>query len=256
VRSASWFPLVDFVLQLLSFLVIALLYSSVGHGGATGYLAILSLTKLPPNEIATTALVLNVLTATVSLLFFIESKQFKLRICAPLLATSIPAAFIGGMVSLHKGYFLLLAIVLLMSALKMFYDSFHKPAEDHETKQINYPQAFGIGAGLGLLSGMAGIGGGVFLSPVLLFLNWTTVKQTSATAAIFIVCNSISGLIGRAATDRLEFGTIMPYLVASFIGAIAGSFLGAKKLQNKILRQALAAVLLVAVCKLLLLYFK
>ncbi|PZM78034.1 MAG: sulfite exporter TauE/SafE family protein [Candidatus Melainabacteria bacterium] len=246
----------DFILQFLSFLVIALLYSSVGHGGATGYLAILSMTKLPSNEIATTALVLNVLTATVSLLFFIESKHFKFKVCAPLLATSIPAAFLGGMISLHKGYFLLLAVVLLVTALKMFYDSFHKPAEDHETKPVNYPQALGIGAALGLLSGMAGIGGGVFLSPVLLFLNWTTVKQTSATAAIFIVCNSISGLVGRAATNRLEFGSIMPYLVASFIGAIAGSFLGSKKLKNNILRRALGAVLIVAVYKLLLLFFK
>lgn len=246
----------DFVLQILSFFIIALLYSSVGHGGATGYLAILSLTKLPANEIATTALVLNVLTATVSLLFFIESKQFKWKVCAPLLAASIPAAFAGGMISIQKGYFLLLAIVLLVTAGKMFYDSFHKPAEEQETKPINYTQALGIGAGLGFLSGMAGIGGGVFLSPVLLFLNWTTVKQTSATSAVFIICNSLSGLIGRAATDRLEFGAIMPYLVASFIGAVAGSFLGSKKLQNNILRRALAAVLLVAVCKLLLLFFR
>lgn len=246
----------DSVIQLLSFLVIALLYSSVGHGGATGYLAILSLTKLPPNQIATTALIMNVLTATVSLLFFIEAKQFKFKVCAPLLATSIPAAFIGGMISLHKGYFLLLAAVLLLTAVKMFWDSFHEPPEDHQTNPINVPQALGIGAGLGLLSGMAGIGGGVFLSPVLLFLNWTTVKQTSATAAIFIVCNSVSGLIGRAASNRLEFGSIMPYVVASFIGAVAGSFLGAKKLKNNILRRALAAVLLVAVCKLLMLFFK
>ncbi|MCC7529357.1 MAG: sulfite exporter TauE/SafE family protein [Candidatus Melainabacteria bacterium] len=248
--------MVDSVIQLLSFLLIALLYSSVGHGGATGYLAILSLTKLPPNEISTTALVLNVLTATVSLLFFIEAKQFKLKVCAPLLATSIPAAFVGGMVSLHKGYFLLLALVLLTTSIKLFYDSFHKPPQDHETKAVNIPQALGIGASLGLLSGMAGIGGGVFLSPVLLFLNWTTVKQTSATAAVFIVCNSISGLIGRAVTNRLEFGSIVPYLVAAFIGAVAGSFLGAKKLQNNLLRRALAAVLLVAVGKLMMLFFK
>jgi len=248
--------LADSVIQLLSFLIIALLYSSVGHGGATGYLAILSLTKLPPNEISTTALVLNVLTATVSLLFFIEAKQFKLKVCSPLLATSIPAAFLGGMVSLHKGYYLLLAIVLSLTSAKLFYDSFHKPPQDHETKAVNIPQALGIGAGLGLLSGMAGIGGGVFLSPVLLFLNWATVKQTSATAAIFIVCNSIAGLVGRAVTGRLEFGSIMPFLVAAFIGAVAGSFLGAKKLQNNILRRALAAVLLVAVCKLVMLFSK
>lgn len=246
----------DFVVQLLSFLIIALLYSSVGHGGATGYLAILSLTKLPPNEISTTALILNVLTATVSLLFFIEAKHFKVKVSAPLLAASIPAAFAGGMISLDKWYFMLLAVILSVTAVKMFYDSYHKPPEDHETKPIHIPQALGIGAGLGLLSGMAGIGGGVFLSPVLLFLNWTTVKQTSATAALFIVCNSLSGLVGRAVTGRLEFGSIAPFVVASFIGAVAGSFLGAKKLKNNILRRALAAVLLVAVCKLVMLFFK
>ena len=134
--------MVDFVLQLLSFLVIALLYSSVGHGGATGYLAILSLTKLPPNEIATTALVLNVLTATVSLLFFIESKQFKLRICAPLLATSIPAAFIGGMVLLPKRYFFILGNVLFLLALIMLYESFYKPPEENGTKHVNQPPRF------------------------------------------------------------------------------------------------------------------
>ena len=247
---------VDSIVQFFSFLVIAFLYSSVGHGGATGYLAILSLTKLPPNEISTTALVLNVLTASVSLVFLIEAQQLRWKICMPLLAASIPAAFVGGMISLHKGYFLLLAAVLLLTAGKLFYDSFHKSPEDSETNPVNIPQALGIGAALGMLSGMAGIGGGVFLSPVLLFLNWATVKQTSATAAIFIVCNSIAGLIGRAVTNRLEFGSIIPYLVAASIGAIAGSFLGAKKLKNNILRRALALVLLVAVSKLLMLFFK
>jgi uncharacterized membrane protein YfcA len=160
------------------------------------------------------------------------------------------------MISLHKSYFLLLAAVLIVTAGKLLYDSFHKPPQDHETKPVNIPQALGIGAGLGFLSGMAGIGGGVFLSPVLLFLNWATVKQTSATAAIFIVCNSLSGLIGRAITNRLEFGSIAPFLVAALIGAIAGSFLGAKKLQNNFLRRLLAAVLLVAVSKLVMLFFK
>ncbi|MCC6980110.1 MAG: sulfite exporter TauE/SafE family protein, partial [Candidatus Melainabacteria bacterium] len=170
--------------QYLAFLVIAFLYSSVGHGGATGYLAILSFTNLPPNEISTTALVLNVLTASISLGFLIEAKQLKPKICAPLLIASIPSALAGGMISLHKSYFLLLAAVLIVTAGKLLYDSFHKPPQDHETKPVNIPQALGIGAGLGFLSGMAGIGGGVFLSPVLLFLNWATVKQTSATAAI------------------------------------------------------------------------
>ncbi len=233
-----------------------MLYSSVGHGGATGYLAILSLTKLPPNEISTTALILNVLTATISLIFLIEAKQFKLKVCVPLLATSMPAAFLGGMVALNKGYYLLLAFVLLLTSVKLFYDSFHRAPEDHETKPVNIMQALGIGAGLGLLSGMAGIGGGVFLSPVILFLNWTTVKQTSATAALFIVCNSISGLLGRFVTARMEFGSIAPFLVAALIGAVVGSFLGARKLKNNILRRALAAVLLVAVCKLVMLFYK
>jgi len=242
--------------QFLGFLVIAFLYSSVGHGGATGYLAILSFTNLPPNEISTTALVLNVLTASISLGFLIEAKQLKLRICLPLLLASIPAALIGGMISLNKGYFLLLAAVLLLTAGKLLYDSFHKAQEDHETRPVKIPQAMGIGAGLGLLSGMAGIGGGVFLSPILLFLNWSTVKQTSATAAIFIVCNSLAGLVGRAITHRLAFGSIAPYLVVAFIGAIAGSFLGAKKFQNNFLRRLLAVVLLVAVTKLVMLFFK
>lgn len=244
------------LLQYSSFLVIAFLYSSVGHGGATGYLAILSLTGLPPNEISTTALVLNVLTASISLAFLIDAKYLKFKICAPLLITSIPAAFLGGMVPLQKGYFLLLAFVLLLTALKLFYDSIKGTAEDPDCKPVNIPQALSIGAILGLLSGMAGIGGGVFLSPVLLFLKWSTVKQTSAAAAVFIVCNSISGLVGRAISGRLEFGSIVPYLVAAFIGAIAGSFLGARKFQNKLLKQLLAAVLLVAVGKLLLLYSK
>lgn len=244
------------IIQFFSFLIIAFLYSSVGHGGATGYLAILSLTKLPPNEITTTALTLNVLTASVSLAFLIEAKQLRKDVCIPLLAASIPAAFIGATVSLDKGYFLLLAGVLLLTSTKLLYDSFTKPPEDSATIPVNVPKAIGIGGALGLLSGMAGIGGGVFLSPVLLFLNWTTVKQTSATAAIFIVCNSVSGLVGKAVSGKLEFGSIVPYLVAAAIGAIAGSFLGAKKLKNNLLRRTLAIVLLVAVGKLLMLFFK
>lgn len=245
---------VETIWQSLSFLVIAFLYAAVGHGGATGYLAVLSLTDRPPNEISTTALVLNVMTASLSLCFFARAKQLNFKLCLPLLIASVPAAFAGGMIPLDRGYFLLLAIVLFLTALKLFYDTIRKPTDDSEIKEVKIPAALSIGAVLGLLSGMAGIGGGVFLSPVLLFLRWSTVKQTSAAAALFIVGNSMAGLIVRAVTGRLMFGSLVPFLIAAFIGGTLGAFLGSQKFSNPNLKRALALVLLVAVGKIIMEY--
>lgn len=245
---------VETIWQSIAFLVIAFLYAAVGHGGATGYLAVLTMTDRPPNEISTTALVLNVMTASLSLGFYARAKQLNFKLCLPLLIASVPAAFAGGMIALDKGYFLLLAVVLFFTALKLFYDTIKPKEIDAELKELKIPAALAIGAALGLLSGMAGIGGGVFLSPVLLFLRWSTVKQTSAAAALFIVGNSIAGLIGRAVTGRLMFGSLLPFLIAAFIGGMAGAFLGSHKFSNPLLKRALAAVLLVAVGKLVIEY--
>lgn len=236
----------------LAFLTISFLYSSVGHGGATGYLAVLSFTNRPAAEISTTALILNVITASISFSFYYRAGHFRWRLALPFIAASIPAALLGAMVPLREQtYGLILAFVLLATAGKLFADSFGKSDTTAGLKDLRPAVALVIGAFLGLVSGMVGIGGGVFLSPVLMFMRWADAKQTSAVAAIFIIANSVSGLIGRAAANKLTIGPLAPLLVSSLVGAILGSYMGARKFSANWIRRALSVVLLVAVAKLL-----
>ncbi len=240
--------------------LIAMLYSAVGHGGASGYLAILSFFAFSPDEMASTALTLNILVAGLAFITFHQARYFSWRLTWPFIVTSIPAAFAGGRLAVpHETYYLVLAVVLLFAAFRL---GWRLPeGEAGEIRDVPPDQqvapiaALSAGGGIGLLSGMVGVGGGIFLSPLMLLMRWADVRHTAATAALFIVVNALAGLAGRYSRDALIIGDLLPLLVAGFLGGVVGSWLGARSMTGQRLRQVLVLVLLVAAVKLVLLSF-
>jgi len=236
-------------LCLLVFLVAAL-YSSVGHGGASGYLATLSFFGIAPAQMATTALVLNTLTATTSFTAYVRAGYLSLALTWPFLVASVPAAFVGGLAHLKdRTYFLLLAVILTGAAIRLAM-SLPASGDGQRTNPPPRTPALASGAGIGLLSGMVGVGGGIFLSPIMVLMKWADAKQTAATSAIFIVVNSIAGLAGRAVGGALQFGLLAPLLLAAFLGGLVGSHTGANKFTGLTVRRLLAVVLVIAAFKL------
>ena len=230
---------------------IALVYSLVGHGGASGYLALLAMTTLLPRDVAITALLINLVVAGTSFVLYQLAHHFSWKLAWPFLAGSVPLAFVGSRLHLTDPvYYWLVGGVLLLSGLRLFWIA--PGAAVTETPPIpGVSVRLGTGAGIGLLSGMVGVGGGIFLSPVLLLARWATAKQTSAVSAIFIVANSLAGLAGRLQ----QGGTIHPQTAvlvgAGFAGALAGSYIGAFAIGQRALQRALAAVLVFAAAKLI-----
>jgi uncharacterized membrane protein YfcA len=228
---------------------VALLYASVGFGGATGYLAVMSQFGIEPSVMASTALVLNVFVAGIAFLNYGRAGHLVKQLLFPFLVTSIPAAFIGGYFKLSNAiYYILLYTVLTYVMLSMLFARKQTADEAAHLRAFPLWLALVCGAGIGLLSGMVGIGGGVFLSPLIILARWGTSKQAAATASGFIVLNSISGLIGRALGGNFvlgEFGAAL--LPLGIIGALAGSYLGAHKFSGLWTRRILGVVLLIAI---------
>ncbi|KAF0110336.1 MAG: hypothetical protein FD147_1721 [Chloroflexi bacterium] len=234
-------------LLVLAVSAIAFLYSSVGFGGATGYLAAMSFFGLSPQVMTSTALVLNIMVASISFSSYFRAGHLNKHLLWPFLVTSIPAAFLGGYLKLtDQVYYILLYAILTFVAIRLLFFS-----KDLETKTLRLPPlwiALFTGLCIGLLSGMVGIGGGIFLSPVIIFAGWGTSKQASAVAAAFIVLNSISGLVGRVSGGNFVFGEFgLVLLPVGLIGALAGSYLGARKFSSLSLRRALGIVMSIAV---------
>lgn len=235
---------------------VAALYSSVGHGGASGYLAVLSLFAWGgPKEMATTALVLNILVAGIACRNYMKAGHMSTSLTWPFIVLSVPAAFLGGMLPVSRHlYFLLLAGVLLFTAVRLIVPTSFK-SRKHNFRTPSLTTTIPAGAGIGLLSGIVGIGGGIFLSPLALLMRWANAKRISATAACFIVVNSIAGLVGRMVSGRLSFGPFLPMVVAAMIGGIIGSYCGANRFTSCGLKRILALVLLVAAVKLIMTAF-
>lgn len=226
---------------------IAFLYSSVGFGGATGYLAAMSLFGISPQVMASTALVLNILVASISFSSYFRAGHLSIRLLWPFLVASIPAALLGGYLKLtDQIYFILLYVVLTFVAIRLLFFS-----KRLEARTLRLPPLWVVplvGLGIGLLSGIVGIGGGIFLSPVIIFAGWGTPKQSSAVAAAFIVLNSISGLVGRLTGGNFVFGEMGMMLIPfGLLGALTGSYMGAKKFSGLALRRALGIVMTFAV---------
>ena len=232
----------------LGILVIAFLYSSVGHAGASGYIAVMSLFALAPAVIKPTALVLNILVASIGTWQFYRAGHFSWRLFWPFAVLAIPMAFVGGYVNLPTHAFkVLVGIVLLFSALRFLW----RPSEDVVAREPSRPAAISIGAGMGLLAGLTGTGGGIFLTPLLLFMRWARTKNAAAVSALFILVNSVAGLLGNlSSTKRFPTFAIM-LAVAAVVGGTAGSYFGSSRFPHTTIKRLLAVVLLIAGTKLI-----
>lgn len=238
---------------LAGFLMVALLYASVGHGGASGYLALMSFFCITPELMSASALILNLLVSGLAFFQFHKKGYFSWNLTWPFLATSIPAAFLGGLIKINpKTYTILLMIVLVYVSARLMMTTIMQNKGTIVFKQPSMVMAIGVGAVIGLISGIVGVGGGIFLSPMLILLHWADTKSTSATSACFIWCNSLAGLAGRlflkplALENTLQF---MPIVCVAFIGGWWGAYLGANQFTSKALRVVLALVLMLAVGK-------
>lgn len=228
---------------------VAFLYASVGHGGASGYLALMAIFSIAPDVMKPTALLLNLFVSLTSFIQFYRGGYFRMKLFLPFALASVPFAFIGGLISIDASvYKQILGWLLLLPVIRFFFFS------DIQVKeQKNHPllAAITIGAVIGFLSGLIGIGGGIILSPVLLLLRWADMKQTAAISALFIFVNSLSGLAGQL-TKGIHFTTDMYlYVLIAFTGGLAGAYFGSVKMKQGVLKYMLATVLLIAAVKLL-----
>ena len=242
--------------------IAALLYSSVGHAGASGYLAAMGLFGLPPKLMRPSALVLNVFVASIGTYRFWRAGYFSWRLFLPFAITSVPMAFAGGRWKLSDPvYQRLLGAVLVFAAaqlvLRSVVSAWARKEQGQFLRPPPIPVALLIGGGLGLLAGMTGVGGGIFLSPLIMLMRWADAKRTAAVSAAFILVNSISGLAGQYRSGAIEslaphWLELTVWLAAAVAGGLVGSWLGARRLDNRAIRVLLAVVLTIAGVKMLL----
>lgn len=244
---SSTLPMFALVLALI--FIVAALYASVGHGGGSGYLAVLSLLGMPAAKMAGTALVLNLFVAGISLLMFIRSRHFSGRLILPFLIGSVPAAVLGGWMPISaRLYGLLLGGCLMIAAWRLAVNVSGSLERKRSTPSVSL--RVGSGAAIGWISGAVGVGGGIFLSPMLLLLGWAPPHSVAAASACFVVVNSAAGLTGRALGGTLEGWPQWPLVVVALLGGIIGSRMGARCLSGRMLNWLLAVVLVVAAVKL------
>src|SRR5438067_10699 len=232
----------------LAIAVIAFLYSSVGHAGASGYIAIMTLFGLTATVIRPTALVLNILVATIGSFQFWRAGHFSWKLFWPFALLSVPAAYLGGYIQPSASILrILIGLVLLFSAARLIF----RRGDPAETVAPSKPTAVGVGAGLGFLSGLTGTGGGIFLTPLLLFCRWAHIRQAAAVSAVFILVNSIGGLVGYFTAVR-SLPVLGLYLaIPAIIGGTIGSHLGSRRFPVRAISILLAIVLAVAGTKLI-----
>ena len=236
------------VLLALLFLLAAVLYSSVGHAGASAYLAAMALVGLTPEVMRPTALVLNLLVATIVVVRFARAGHLPWRQLLPLVAASVPAAFVGGVIQLPgELYRPLVALVLLVGAWRLATARFGR-----EPMRTHVPPAGGLatGAAIGLLAGLTGTGGGIFLTPLLVIAGWAPTRAAAGLSGAFILANSASGLAGVMVGGLVLPVELPVWVLAVGAGGLIGSWLGAARFSVLGLRRALAVVLVVAAAKL------
>lgn len=224
---------------------VAFVYASVGHGGASGYLAVLSLASIPIGAARPGALALNVLVSGTALAQFSAAGHFSWRLFLPFAAASVPAAFAGGSLRASEGLYAgVLAFALVAAAGRLLLPlAARAPGE---TRPPPLPPALAAGAAIGFASGLVGVGGGIFLSPLLLLAGWADAKRTAAVSAAFIFVNSAAGLAGHAAAGGALPFAAWPLVLAPFAAGLAGARLGARQIPNPWLCRLLALVLLAA----------
>ena len=228
-------------------LLVAFLYSSVGHAGASGYIAVMTLSGLAPGVIRPTALALNILVASITAWQFRRAGHFSWRLFWPFALLAVPLAFLGGYVSLPtRAFQVLVGIVLLLSAVRFL----ARPGSDEVRGDPPRAAALVVGGGIGLLSGLTGTGGGIFLTPLVLFMKWAPAKTASAVSALFILVNSTAGLLGNLSATRGFPDLAIVLLVAAGAGGAAGSWMGSSRLPPVAIKRLLAVVLVIAGLKL------
>lgn len=236
-------------LFLVSLFVVAFLYSSVGHGGGTGYLALLALFGVAPVFMKPSALMLNVFVSAIAFFLYYKAGYFRWKLIFPFLITSIPFAYLGALITVDVStYKIILGIFLLLAVARML---FVPKAVTETSAKISPAPALLIGAVLGIFSGMIGIGGGIILSPLLILFHWATVKESAGASALFIFMNSLAGLSGIATGGFTPEPRIVGWVLVGIAGGLAGSYLGSFRIKSKNLQFMLAGVLLVASIKLL-----
>jgi uncharacterized protein len=237
-------------LVLLFFAVglIAFLYSTVGHAGASGYIAVMTLWGIAPTTIRPTALVLNILVASIGAFQFWRAGYFSWRLFWPFALLSIPGAYFGGYLQPSASVLrILIGVVLLFSAARLVL----RRSDPPETFAPSRPTSISVGAGLGFLSGLTGTGGGIFLTPLLLFCRWAHIRQAAAVSALFIWVNSVAGLVGYFTRVHSVPSLGFTLALAAIIGGIVGSHLGSRRFAVRVISLFLATVLLVAGTKLI-----
>jgi uncharacterized protein len=233
----------------IALLVVAFLYASVGHGGASGYLAIMILFSFSITAIKINALVLNCIVSFISFLFFYKAKKLNFKLFISLAIPSIPASFLGSYLEINQ------SIVKIVLGAVLFFSVLYLNNFITQNKIINQPvtPVLTIISGfiIGFISGMIGIGGGILLTPLLLILGWATIGQTASITALFIFVNSLAGIAGylvKGNSIHLVLYSLIPFAI---IGAITGSFLGSNYFSNKVLKIVLSVVLIFASVKLI-----
>jgi uncharacterized membrane protein YfcA len=229
--------------------IIALLYSSVGHGGASGYLAIMALSGISTTIMRPQALILNLFVAGSAFILFYKRGHFNRKLLTLFALTSVPAAYISSQWHINSTiYKIILGVCLFIATIRILY----KPSEtDKPIREVPKVPALIIGLGLGLLSGMIGIGGGIILSPLLILFRWATIKQSAGISAMFILLNSISGLAGIIHQGYIPDDRSLVWILAAFLGGLTGSYLGSSKLTVNGLKYVLSGILCFAAVKLI-----
>lgn len=229
--------------------IVAFLYASVGHGGASGYLALMAIFSIAPDQMKPTALLLNLFVSSVAFFQFYRGGYFKWKTFWPFALTSVPLSFIGGTITVNNlVYKKILGILLLIPVFRFL---FFGNAAPKDLKPANFTLSLIIGAIIGFLSGMIGIGGGIILSPVLLLLKWADQKQAAAISALFIFVNSVAGLTGQLSKGIHFSSEMIVYVAVAFCGGMLGAYFGAIRFPQTILKYVLAIVLAAASYKLL-----
>ena len=235
------------------FFLVAVLYSSVGHAGASGYIAAMALLGLAPEQVRPTALALNELVGGIGLLRFWRGGQVRWHNVLPFVVASAPVAYFAAQVRLPKEtYSALLGAILLVAAVGIFRSAARAASTDmHDSgRRVPWALALPVGALIGLLSGLTGTGGAIFLTPLLLFAHWMPTREASGTSVAFVWINSLTGLAGLLHATGTLPAALPLWLVTVGAGALLGTQFGLKWLPVKTLRQALGVVLVIAAAKL------